>query len=249
MSAKILVVEDERITAEDIKDGLISLGYKVPAVVYSGEDAVKRAGELKPDLILMDIKLEGEMDGIEAAEEIKKQYDIPVIYLTAYSDEGTVERAKKTEPGGFVLKEHSGFIHKPFEESELHSVIEITLYRYKMEKNHDQWISALLESINEALIATDENGKIRFMNNMAEDITGWMQTDAIDKDIKDVFRVYDKESDTFKEFNFNSYESPSEVDILSKEGNNVTVKVNLNYIKDKKGNLNGIALTFRNDYI
>jgi CheY-like chemotaxis protein len=144
MSAKILVVEDERITAEDIKDGLLSLGYKVPAVVYSGENAVKKAGELRPDLVLMDIRLEGEMDGIEAAEEIKKHYDIPVIYLTAYSDESTLERAKKTEPSGYVLKEPSGFIHKPFEESELHSVLEITLYRHKMEKTHDQWISALL---------------------------------------------------------------------------------------------------------
>ncbi len=247
MSAKILVVEDERITAEDIKDGLISLGYKVPAVVYSGEDAVKRAGELQPDLILMDIKLEGEMDGIEAAELIKKQYDIPVIYLTAYSDEGTVERAKKTEPGGYVLKGQSGFIHKPFEESELHSVIEITLYRYKMEKNHDQWISALLESINEALIATDENGKIKFMNNMAEEITGWMQKDAINKDLKVIFKVHDQKSDALKEFKFDYDVSSSEVIILTKDGSNVTVNININHIKDKDGKLNGIALTFRND--
>lgn len=245
-SAKILVVEDERITAEDIKDGLISLGYKVPGVVYSGEDAVIKAGELRPDLVLMDIRLEGEMDGIEAAEEIKKHYDIPVIYLTAYSDESTLERAKKTEPSGYVLKEPSGFIHKPFEESELHSVIEITLYRHKMEKTHDQWIAALLESINEALIATDSNGKIKFMNNMAEDITGWIHEDAIEEDLEEVFKIYDEESNNLKGFYLKPNAS-EEVTILTKNGTTVLIQANLNYIKDKEGNVNGMALTFRDN--
>lgn len=245
-SAKILVVEDERITAEDIKDGLISLGYKVPGVVYSGEDAVIKAGELRPDLVLMDIRLEGEMDGIEAAEEIKKHYDIPVIYLTAYSDESTLERAKKTEPSGYVLKEPSGFIHKPFEESELHSVIEITLYRHKMEKTHDQWIAALLESINEALIATDSNGKIKFINNMAEDITGWIHEDAIEEDLEEVFKIYDEESNALKGFHLKPNAS-EEVIILTKNGTTVLIQANLNYIKDKEGNVNGMALTFRNN--
>jgi len=94
MGSKILVVEDERITAEDIKSGLECAGYNVPALVSSGEDAIEKAGKLKPDLVLMDIKLKGKMDGIEAAEQIKYLYNIPVIYLTAYSDEYTVQRAK-----------------------------------------------------------------------------------------------------------------------------------------------------------
>ncbi|HML05830.1 MAG TPA: response regulator [Methanobacterium sp.] len=243
--AKILVVEDERITAEDIKDGLISLGYKVPAVVYSGEDAVKKAEEFRPDLVLMDIMLEGEMDGIEAAKEIKKHYDIPVIYLTAYSDEDTLERAKKTEPSGYVLKEPAGFIHKPFEESELHSVIEITLYRHKMEKSHDQWICALLESINEALIATDNNGKIKFMNNMAEDITGWMQEDALEMDLEEIFRI---RSDTSNKFKLDSVVHSEEFTIFTKKEDTVTVKADLNHIKDNEGNINGMALAFRDNY-
>jgi PAS domain S-box-containing protein len=246
-NAKILVVEDERITAEDIKDGLISLGYKVPAVVHSGEDAIEKAEKLQPDLVLMDIMLEGEMDGIEAAGEIKKHYDIPVIYLTAYSDESTLERAKRTEPSGYVLKEPSGFIHKPFEESELHSVIEITLYRHKMEKTHDQWISALLESINEALIATDDKGKIKFMNNMAEEITGWMQEDTMNMDLEDVFKVYNDKSNTLEGLKINSNGSLDEVVLLTKNGSTVTVKANLNYIKDKEGIINGMALTFRDN--
>ena len=90
VNARILVVEDERITAEDIKDSLNNLGYEVSDLVSSGEEAVKKVEELQPDLILMDIRLEGEMDGIDAVEEIREKYDIPVIYLTAYSDNRTV---------------------------------------------------------------------------------------------------------------------------------------------------------------
>ncbi len=89
----IIIVEDERITAEDIKKALNSVGYEVPAIVPSGEEAIKAAEELKPDLVIMDIKLEGEMDGIQAAEQIRSKLGIPIIYLTAYSDEKTVQRA------------------------------------------------------------------------------------------------------------------------------------------------------------
>ncbi len=245
--ARILVVEDERITAEDIKDGLKSLGYEVPAVVHSGEEAVLKAGELQPDLILMDIQLEGKMDGIEAAGQIKKDFDIPVIYLTAYSDEGTVKRAKMTEPSGYVLKEPSGFVHKPFKESELHTIIELTLYRHEMEKNHDRWISTMLESINEAFIATDENGKIRFMNNIAEDLTGWVQEEAVNRDLIEVFKIQNAEFDFVGEIEFNVNEySLDRVMLNDKRGTIVPVSANLNHIKDSKGNIDGMTLIFRN---
>jgi two-component system, response regulator PdtaR len=245
-NARILVVEDERITAEDIKDGLKSLGYEVPAVVHSGEEAVRKAGELQPDLVLMDIKLEGEMDGIEAAGKIKKHFDIPVIYLTAYSDENTLERARMTEPSGYVLKEPSGFVHKPFKESELHSTIELTLYRHEMEKNHDQWLSTMLESINEALIATDGNGKIRFMNHIAEDITGWIQEEAVNRDLVDVFKIQNDECEVITEFKFdvNGY-SLDQVMLNDKNGAKIPVSANLNHIKDDNGNISGMALVFR----
>ncbi|MDI3548938.1 MAG: two-component system, response regulator PdtaR [Methanobacterium sp.] len=94
MATNILIVEDEKITAEDIKNSLNSVGYEVPAIVSSGEGAIKAVEEFKPDLVLMDIRLEGEMDGIQAAEQIRSRRGIPIIYLTAYSDEKTVQRAK-----------------------------------------------------------------------------------------------------------------------------------------------------------
>lgn len=122
---KILIVEDERIIAEDIKRTLVNFGYQVPAIYSSGEDALKNVSEIKPDLILMDIMLEGQMNGIETAGIIRDTTTIPVIYLTAYANENTLQSAKITEPFGYIIK--------PFEERELHATIEMAFYRYKVE--------------------------------------------------------------------------------------------------------------------
>ncbi|MBL8019819.1 MAG: response regulator [Leptospirales bacterium] len=124
--AKILIVEDESIVALNLQNRLKSLGYGVAGVAASGEDAVKRCGEVNPDLVLMDIMLQGEMDGIGAAERIRKNYDVPVVYLTAYADDVTLDRAKMTEPFGYILK--------PFEVKEIRTTVEIALYKHKMER-------------------------------------------------------------------------------------------------------------------
>jgi len=120
---KILVVEDETIIARDLQSKLEGLGYSVSAVVPSGEEAVEKTGELMPDLVLMDIVLEGDMDGIEAAGLIKNRFNIPVIYLTAYADDNTLGRAKVTEPFGYMIK--------PFQERELRSIIEMAIYKHE----------------------------------------------------------------------------------------------------------------------
>lgn len=121
--AKIMIVEDESIIAEDIADSLESIGYAIVGIVASGEEATVLAGKLQPDLVLMDIMLQGEMDGIAAAEQIKSSYQIPAIYLTAYADEKTLERVKDTNPLGYVVK--------PFEEKNLHLTIQIALQRHQ----------------------------------------------------------------------------------------------------------------------
>ena len=122
--AKILVVEDEAITANDIQNTLQDLGY-APAIASSGEEAIKKVEEIKPDLVLMDIVLRG-MDGIEAAGLIHDRFDIPVIYFTGYMDEERLERIKVTEPFGYIIK--------PYEDKELRSAIAIALQRDKQEK-------------------------------------------------------------------------------------------------------------------
>lgn len=129
-NAKLLIVEDEEIVAFDIESTLKALGYAVPAIASSGEEAIAYAAEIQPDLVLMDIMLKGSMDGIEAANEIRSHFQIPVVYLTAYADLNTLERAKISEPFGYLLK--------PFEEKELQTVIEIALSRHQAEERMRQ---------------------------------------------------------------------------------------------------------------
>jgi two-component system, LytTR family, response regulator LytT len=121
----ILIVEDENIVAKDIQQSLKKLGYNVIDIASSGETAIKIAEEKKPDLILMDIMLKGEMSGIDAAEHVKKNLNIPIIFLTAYADESTLNKAKITEPYGYIIK--------PFKEVDLHTSIEMAIYKHEKE--------------------------------------------------------------------------------------------------------------------
>ena len=228
MAAKILVVEDERITAEDIKGGLQNAGYTVPAIVDSGEDAIKKTEEFSPDLVLMDIKLKGEMDGIKAAEDIRSRFGIPVIYLTAYSDNNTVQRAKITEPSGYILKEQTGLIKKPFEESELHTAIEITLYRHKMERrlrNNAKWMDALLRSVNDGVVAVDSVGKVKFMNSVAEGLTGWLELDAVGMDLRNVLTFFDEMPVVFDEVSLNEALGEDNLMLTSCDGSRYLLEV------------------------
>lgn len=124
-SIKILVVEDERIIAMDIRNSLMRMGYEVLGIVSSGEKALEKVQQVKPDLVLMDIVLKGDMDGIEAGEKILHEFNIPVVYLTSHTDPSTLERATKTNPFGYVVK--------PFEERDLHTTLEIALSRAQVE--------------------------------------------------------------------------------------------------------------------
>ncbi|MEG4204624.1 EAL domain-containing protein [Microcoleus sp. Pol7_A1] len=120
---KILIVEDESIIAEDISDCLISLGYRITGMVYSGEEAIESVAQFRPDLVLMDVNLQGEIDGITAAAEILSRFQIPVVYLTAYADENTLWRVNATKPFGYIVK--------PFEEKNLHTTIQLALHRHQ----------------------------------------------------------------------------------------------------------------------
>ncbi|MFQ5713815.1 MAG: response regulator [Candidatus Scalinduaceae bacterium] len=133
--SKIMIVEDEWITADDIRMSLQSLGYTVTSMVTSGEEAIQNAEKDRPDLVLMDIMLKGEMDGIEAASQIRSCYNIPIIYLTAYADEKILERARITEPFGYIVK--------PFVNEDLKIAIEIALYKHRVEKERKKLIEEL----------------------------------------------------------------------------------------------------------
>ncbi len=241
---RILVVEDESIIAADIKESLQNLGYAVTSIASSGEEAIKKAQENNPDLVLMDIMLRGEMDGIETASRIRFCFNIPVVYLTAYSDEKLLERAKITEPFGYIIK--------PFNERELHTNIEIALYKHKMEKKlkeSEQWLSVVIESLGEAVIATDKIGNIRIMNPFAEALTGWKQEEASGKPLTTVFNiksegrsVEDAVTKVIREGIY--YGLADNTFLVSKEGIKIPVDIIGSLIKDNRDNIIGTVLIF-----
>jgi len=181
----ILVVEDEGILAQDIADTLINFNYRVSAIVDSGEQALKNAKAQQPNLILMDIKINGNLDGIDAAKQIKELYNIPVVFLTAYADDTTLKRAQIIEPFGYVLK--------PFREKELQTAIEMALYKHKMENERRQTQQALRESearfagilniAQEAIVSIDQLKRIILFNTGAEQIFGYSSDEIIGESI------------------------------------------------------------------
>ncbi len=189
IKTKILIAEDEGLVATDIKLTLESYGYDICSIASTGEEALLKCKEERPDLVFMDIMLAGQMDGIEAAVRVKRLYDIPVVYLTAYSDEALLKRAKKTEPFGYLIK--------PFSEKELHSTIEMAVHNHLMARRlreSDAWLKTTLRSIGDGVIATDTEGNIKFMNPVAQGLTGWSDDDALGKPLPEVLRLLNEET-------------------------------------------------------
>ena len=142
---RILIVEDEPIIAEDISSALEKNEYKVSAIVYDKEEALSELLKNTPDLALLDINLDGKQDGIEIAEIIARDHHIPFVFLTSYSDKGTLEKAKHTEPSGYIVK--------PFSEAGLYSTIEIALHNFA-QKNKKEFPELSLHRINKSLPET-----------------------------------------------------------------------------------------------
>jgi PAS domain S-box-containing protein len=161
-SPKILIVEDEHIVALDIARNLKSFGYEIAGMATTGENALKLTTQENPDLILMDIKIDGGMDGIQTVKKIQTEHNIPIIYLSAFSDEKTLERAKLTEPHGFLLK--------PFERKELRTTIETALYKYRTEeqlRSSEAEMKALFSAMNDIILVFDNNRRIVKSNTEA----------------------------------------------------------------------------------
>ncbi len=181
---RILIVEDEGLVAMDLEERLLHLGYHVSAVHDNGPDALAHARAEKVDLALLDIHIHGKMDGIELAAALRESVDVPVIFLTAHADGATLARAGHTEPFGYVLK--------PFDERELRAAIEMAMYRHRAEgrvRKMENWLATTLRSIGDAVIATDSEGRITFINPMAEALTGWPRGEAVGHHLPEVFAV------------------------------------------------------------
>ena len=178
---RILVVEDEKIVAADLQQRLRSFGYVVVGIASTGDGAIKATRELSPELILMDITLKGDLDGIQAADIIRKDTDIPVVYVTAHADSKTLERAKITSPFGYILK--------PFEERDLYTTIEMAVYKHATDRRlqqNERLLSTTLRSIADGVITTDQQARISYMNPVAESMTGWKLGDALGKTLTEI---------------------------------------------------------------
>ena len=237
----ILIVEDEGVIALELRDRLTGMGYEIVGPVPSGQEAIDHAREFLPDVVLMDIILTGQMDGIEASEIIKNSLDIPVIFLTAHADERTLQRAKATQPFGYILK--------PFNERELQVSIEMALYKHQKEKvarEREEWLSATLTSIGDAVITVDDRSRVTFMNAAAQALTGWNSRDVIGRKASDICNICNIiQEDGLMDGWFIPSGATREDILISREGGEIPVDYNAAPIKNYKGETTGMVFVLR----
>ncbi len=245
---KILVVEDEGVVAEDIQVSLGELGYDVIAMARSGEEAIAKARQNRPDLVLMDIHLHGDMDGIEAARHIHAELRIPIVYLTAFSDDEMLRRARVAEPFGYLIK--------PYRERELHSTIEMALFKHQLEsqlKENREWLSVTLKSIGDAVVATDGDGSVKFLNPMAELLTGWTEEEARGRLLGEILKVRHEKGDAEVERFVDSLISDADNPyaayrtfvMQTRDGTRRTIEAGASPIRDAEQAVIGTVLVFR----
>jgi PAS domain S-box-containing protein len=242
----ILIVENEAIVAADLAGKLRQLGYEVAGMAAEGQEAVALATRLCPHLVLMDIRLEGPMDGIEAAERIRLKNDVPVIYLTAHSDPATLARAKVTGPFGYILK--------PFDERELATQIELALYKHRADREireQREWLRVTLTSIGDAVIATDGAGRITFINPVAESLAGWKAEEGVGQPVTQVFRVVNEQTGQPLEEPVarvlregRSVPLANHAALVTRDGRTVPVEDTASPILDATGKVIGVVLVF-----
>ena len=245
VNLKILVVEDEIIVAEDIRNYLECLGYSVTDITESGIEAIAKAALNKPDLVLMDIRLEENMNGLQVAEKIWNNFHIPIIFLTAHSDIKTIKQAKIPP---------FGYINKPFRERELHTAIEMAIYKHELEKKlkyREQWVNTIVKSISDAVIITDHKSCITLLNTTAELLTGWKQSDALGKKLTEVLHLAQEKTRKFLEIPIAqviqqsvAIASPEQTILITKNGTEVPIDSNASPLEDEQG-IKGVIVVFR----
>ena len=244
--ARIMVVEDEGVVALQLKEALQGLGYEVPVVALTGEDAVAKMMEVEPDLVLMDIHLKGSLNGIEAAKRIRHRLDVPIVYLTAFSDAETLEQAQLTEPYGYVLK--------PVDEKSLHAIIQMSLLKHRRTRGQREsgwWMSAVAASMMEAVVICDPKGYVKFVNPSTEALLSMSQPDLLEKRLHDVVKLIDAEKRTPLSFPVSEplLEGKSTLRgncrLLAGEGKEVPVEFSASPLRSPEGTLFGILYVFR----
>jgi PAS domain S-box-containing protein len=240
---RILIVEDEIIIARELEARLEGMGHGVAGIAASGQEALALAEETRPDLVLMDIVLKGDIDGIEAAAEIRRRFHLPVIFISAYADRDTLARAKITQPFAYIVK--------PFSERELAANIEMALYRHGMEtrlRKLERWFAAAMEQVPEAVIAADRAGRITVLNRAAEDITAWSKEEALGRCLAEVVRLVG--GDGLPLALEALEEGPlvclaNEARLLDRSGREIPVDSSISFVRDVRGRHTGTVAIVR----
>ncbi len=243
---KVLIVEDEGIISIDMANSLESLGYEVVDALPTGEEALKVLDTVKPDLVLMDIQLAGELDGIQTAEKINSRYDIPIIYISGHTDELTLSRAKITGPYGYITKS--------FNYNELHTTIDMAIYKNRMQKKvveNEYLLNTTLENIEDAVINIDNEGYIQYLNTAASELLNiskiqayqlkidrigikWVQADG--KDLQHPFQKKRKNKKAKSEYSL----------INTASGLVTSVECSINILLDSSRNIKGYVYLIQN---
>ena len=236
-----LVVEDERLVAKALQNELEQFGYSVSGIASSASEAVTQVEEHRPDLVLMDIHLKGEADGIEAAERIQSRSGVPVIYLSAFSDAQTVARASETNAFGYLIK--------PYEERELQTTIEMALAKHRAEERLEEsrrWLAAIHNGIDDAVVATDPENNVHSINFAGERLTGWPMEDAIGVPVMVVCNLLDESGRIVQEdfadrvvCESRAIELPDTTRLVSRDGRETPVEGSVSPIFDSRGEFLG----------
>jgi PAS domain S-box-containing protein len=247
--SRILIAEDEALVAADLGRCLAEMGYDIAGIVDTGEEAVSRTLALRPDLVLMDIRLKGQLDGIEAAGQIRTAYrpPPPVVFLTCHADEDTLARAGYSEPFAYVVK--------PYDPRALRAAVETAFYRHHAElriRKLERWLATTLRSIGNGVIATNKDGDVSYINPMGEALTGWTLFEALGQPLAQVFRavraqdrqpIPDPAQRAVQDGR--PFDPNDDTLLLRRDGQETPIDESVAPIRDDEGRITGTVLVFR----
>jgi len=243
---RVLITEDDMTSAKLLDINLKRMGYDVVGVAYNGERSLEMAKEFQPDVILMDINMPGAIDGIEAAQKIRDEFGIPVIYVTANNEDTIMQRALQSNPYGYILK--------PYTKEHLGTIIEMSVNRHHIEKalkENQQMIRLTMQSIADGLIVADNAGKITFFNPVAANLTGFDPQEALNNELFRVYRLKKHINSPFLHFNIDSFlefvhsDQSTGFYLYSNSGEYIPVNHSVSEVLDDKGKRQGVIITFR----
>jgi PAS domain S-box-containing protein len=242
--SKALIVEGEDIFALDLQRILAAAGYEIVGTAHNGEEAVALAEANQPDIVLLDIRLQGKLDGVQTADLLNARFDIPIIYLTSQVGDTTLRRSKMTEPFGYLFK--------PFDEKILFTTIEVAIHHHKMQKKlkeSEQWLNIILTSVGDGLIAVDEEDRVQFINPVSTRLTGWTEEDAIDQNLTLVYKIIDEITLQPVDCTRQAVQSPpkthQQILLVRRDGQTTPIEAIIAPIQSELGEVRGRVIAFR----